>query len=98
VTRSSARDSSNIKKKYSMDKKSNLTELIISKKDIKFVTVNMLNMNLKIIKLSSNKISFLPDEICEIKNLQELYVDKNCISKLPSDIGKIRNLKILNAS
>lgn len=52
-----------------MDKKSNLTELVISKKDIKFVTVNMLNMNLKIINLQSNKIKLLPDEICDIKCL-----------------------------
>jgi len=35
-----------------MDKKSTQTEMTITKKDIKFITVNMLNMNLKEVDLS----------------------------------------------
>ena len=41
-----------IMKRYQMDKKSTQTELKITKKDIKFITVNMLNMNLKEINFS----------------------------------------------
>ena len=43
-------------------------------KDLKFVTVNMLNPNLRIINLSDNKIQSLPDEICDLTQLIELYV------------------------
>lgn len=60
-----------------MDKKSTQTELKITKKDIKFITVNMLNMNLKEINFSQNKILYLPDEMCELRNLEKLEIDKN---------------------
>lgn len=49
-----------------MDFKSTQTEMNIIGKDIKFVTVNMLNPNLKTINLSENKLVNLPDEICEL--------------------------------
>jgi hypothetical protein len=39
-----------------MDLKSTQVEMKIIAKDIKFVTVNMLNPNLRIINLSDNKI------------------------------------------
>lgn len=75
---SSARESSqNHKKRYQMDKKSQLTELKIEKRDLKFVTINMFNVNLKIINLCHNKIKSLPEEISEIYNLQELRVSHN---------------------
>jgi Leucine-rich repeat (LRR) protein len=60
-----------------MDKKSNQTSLVITRKDIKFVTVNMLNMNLKCINLGHNKLMYLPDEIGLLKNLEELICEKN---------------------
>ena len=60
-----------------MDKKSTQTELKITKKDIKFITVNMLNMNLKEINFSQNKILYLPDEMCELRYLEKLELDKN---------------------
>jgi len=54
------------KKNYTMDLKSTQTEMKIVAKDIKFVTVNMLNPNLRLINLSDNKILYLPDEICDL--------------------------------
>ena len=65
------------KKSYTMDLKSTQTELIIKQKDFKFITVNMLNMNLRLINLSENKIMYLPDEICELNQLIEMRVEKN---------------------
>jgi Leucine-rich repeat (LRR) protein len=74
---------STVKKKYQMDKKSTQTELIISNKDIKFVTVNMLNMNLRSVNLSGNKIQSLPNEICDLVHLEDLSIFKNHVNKLP---------------
>ena len=81
-----------------MDKKSTQTELKIVKKDIKFITVNMLNMNLKQIDFSLNKILYLPDDICELRLLETLRLEKNNLKQLPSDIGNLRSLKELTAS
>ena len=75
--------STTAKKKYQMDKKSTQTELVIANKDLKFITVNMLNMNLKSLNLSGNKIQTLPTEICDLVNLEELSIFKNYVNKLP---------------
>jgi Leucine-rich repeat (LRR) protein len=72
-----------------MDRKSQQTELKIIGKDIKFVTVNMLNMNLRSINLSENKILYLPEEIGDLKDLEELKIDNNNLKKLPDTLGKI---------
>ena len=72
-----------------MDRKSQQTELKIIGKDIKFVTVNMLNMNLRKVNLSENKILYLPDEIGELHDLEELKIDNNNLKKLPDTLGKI---------
>ena len=71
-----------------MDRKSQQTELKILGKDIKFVTVNMLNMNLRNINLSENKILYLPEEIGDLKDLEELKIDNNNLKKLPDTLGK----------
>ena len=44
------------KKQYRMSQKSNQTELVIAAKNMKFLTVNMLNMNLVKVDLHLNKI------------------------------------------
>jgi len=72
-----------------MDRKSQQTELKIIGKDIKFVTVNMLNMNLRRINLSENKILYLPEEIGDLKDLEELKIDNNNLKKLPDTLGKL---------
>ena len=47
-----------------MNNKSNEIQLNVSGKDLKYLTVNMLNVNLMYINLSKNKISKLPEELC----------------------------------
>lgn len=49
---------------YQMDQKSTQTSLKITSRGVKFLTVNMLNMNLTHISLHRNKIQALPSEIC----------------------------------
>lgn len=49
-----------------MDSRSNQTCLDIVGKGMKFLTVNMLNLNLVQITLAQNKIRSLPKEICQL--------------------------------
>ena len=49
----------------------------------------MLNMNLRSMNLSENKILYLPDEIGDLKDLEELKIDNNNLKKLPDTIGKL---------
>ena len=86
------------KKNYTMDSKSTQTELNIIRKDIKFITVNMLNMNLRVLNLSDNKIIYLPDEICDLNQLTTITVDKNNLKEIPHEIGQLYQLKIVNFS
>jgi len=60
-----------------MDNKSTKPDFTIVGKDIKFITVNMLNVNLTRINIKNNKILYLPDEICELSNLKELDASGN---------------------
>ena len=87
-----------VRKKYQMSKTSTQKELLITKKDIKFVTVNMLNMNLTTINLSFNKILYIPDEVCSLHNLASLRIDHNNIKHLPENLGQLANLKYLACS
>jgi Leucine-rich repeat (LRR) protein len=80
-----------------MSENSNQKEIIISKKDIKFVTVNMLNLQLLHIDVSNNKIIYLPDEICLLSKLVTLKVEHNNLKFLPDDIGNLKHLKVLSA-
>ncbi len=38
----------------------------------------------------------LPDELCELSELEELHLDNNAIEELPENIGKLQNLRILS--
>jgi len=58
-------------------------------KDLKFLTVNMLSKNLKLIDLQNNKIEMLPEEISELMFLEKLKIDNNIIKSLPIKIGKL---------
>ena len=79
-----------------MDQKSTQTHLTITKKDLKFITVNMLNMKLQTVDFSDNKLVALPDEICELSQLQQLKLDRNVLQRLPDNIGLLRNLQVLS--
>ncbi len=48
--------------------------------------------------LSKNRISTLPPEIGEVKNLSVLDVSNTGLTELPREIGRLTNLKILNVS
>lgn len=52
-----------LKKQYKMSTKTQQKILKVEGKDLKFLTVNMLNINLREIKLTGNCIKALPDEI-----------------------------------
>ena len=84
-----------VRKKYDMSK-SIQKSLNIVKRDIKYITVNMLNMNLKEIDFSDNKIVYFPDEICNLNNLTKLVSDRNHLRMLPDGIGKLKSLKTLS--
>jgi len=58
-------------------------------KDLKFLTVNMLSKNLKLIDLQNNKIEMLPEEISELMFLEKLKIDNNIIKSLPIKIGQL---------
>ena len=44
----------------------------------------------------ANKISYLPDTICNLKKLKGLRLNKNKLNFLPADFGKLINLKELS--
>jgi Leucine-rich repeat (LRR) protein len=49
----------------------------------------MLCENLKLIDLRQNGIKTLPKEVCDLKNLERLYVDENRLKDLPGGFGKL---------
>ena len=67
------------RKRYQMDQRSTQTKLVVAKKDIKYLTVNMLNKNLIEIDLSGNKIGSLPDELCTLSCLETLDLSSNSL-------------------
>lgn len=55
-------------------------------KELKFITVNMLSKNLKLIDLQNNKIETLPEEISDLIYLEKLKLDNNQLKHLPSKL------------
>lgn len=55
-----------------MSSNKQLKDLCMPNKDLKFLTVNMLSTNLKLIDLQGNKLASLPDEITDILCLEKL--------------------------
>ena len=51
-----------------------------------------------ILDLSSNSLHTLPAQICNLQNLEELYVNNNHLTSLPVSIGMLTNLQILDAA
>lgn len=80
------------KKQYQMSQNSRLFDLVLPSKDIKFITVNMLCKNLKIIDVQCNKLESLPEEIAELVFLEKLKLDSNLIKRLPSKLRNLSNL------
>ncbi|XP_018574898.1 E3 ubiquitin-protein ligase LRSAM1-like isoform X2 [Anoplophora glabripennis] len=53
---------------------------------------------LKVLNISYNSFSSIPEEIYLLKNLQEFYVNNNEIKKLPENMCKLSNLRIFEVS
>jgi len=62
-------------RKYEMNNNSNEIVLDVKGKDLKYLTINMLNTNLIHVNISKNKISKLPEEICKLQRLETLNVE-----------------------
>lgn len=53
---------------------------------------------LKLLDLSNNNLTFLPDQIVKLHSLISLHIDFNLLKTLPSGIGSLRHLRLLTAS
>lgn len=53
---------------------------------------------LRILTVSNNQLTTLPESIGNLYNLQMLSVESNCLSALPESIGNLTNLQYLSAS
>ncbi|XP_014246408.1 E3 ubiquitin-protein ligase LRSAM1-like isoform X2 [Cimex lectularius] len=51
---------------------------------------------LNILDLSSNNLSTIPDNICYLTNLKELYLNNNLIKSLPDSICELKELRVLS--
>lgn len=48
--------------------------------------------------VSRNELIKIPEEICELKCLEELSLSENKLTELPQSMGNLTNLKALSAS
>ena len=67
-------------------------------KDLKFIAVNMLGRNLKIIDLQGNKLESLPEEVSDLVYLEKLKLDNNQLKYLPKGLHRLENLQALTIS
>ncbi|KAJ2647035.1 hypothetical protein IWW40_004956 [Coemansia sp. RSA 1250] len=51
---------------------------------------------LQTLDISNNRLEELPEDICRMPCLRELYVDHNLLSQLPNSLGSLQNLEILS--
>jgi Leucine-rich repeat (LRR) protein len=61
-------------------------DLVMASMGLKYLTVNMLSPNLKMIDLSGNKISAVPEELSNLIHLEQLILRNNQLNKLPSKL------------
>ncbi len=69
--------------------------LDISSNNLKFLNGIHKLTNLKTFIANSNSISEIPDEICNLHNLEILNLSNNRLLTLPENIGKLKSLKEL---
>lgn len=54
--------------------------------------------DLRKLSLSNNRLTAIPDELCKLINIQELYLARNLIENLPGQFTELKNLRVLNLS
>ncbi|XP_055534404.1 E3 ubiquitin-protein ligase LRSAM1-like [Wyeomyia smithii] len=50
------------------------------------------------LNLDSNRFKKLPDDICKLENLRELFISNNNLEKLPTTINRLKKLELLDVS
>ncbi|XP_070570938.1 uncharacterized protein [Ptychodera flava] len=50
---------------------------------------------MKILDISDNALTAIPEELCEIKTLEVLNISNNNLRKLPEDLAKLSKLRVL---
>jgi hypothetical protein len=58
--------------------------------------IGLLHRNLKVLSLSNNRLSKLPDELVLLEQLTELDVSDNLLTELPAQIGRLTSLETLS--
>ena len=88
-----------------LTKLNQLNELILSKNEIKdlpnslFLSSSKLCHSLRSLNVSSNKLTYLPKDFCNLKTLQTLDISFNQIKALPQYIGVyLKALRTIRAS
>jgi Leucine-rich repeat (LRR) protein len=82
----------------SLDKFENKLSLRLS--NIKVLSPRRLKQptNLTHVDLRNNRIHELPDEICDLSQLEELKLDYNFLGSLPREVNKLKRLSHLSVS
>jgi len=76
-----------------------LTTLVITSKKLYNLPSNMGNLKkLKVLNVNDCNLSYLPDSICDISTLSNIYCCDNNIVEFPQNIGKLPNLKEIVAN
>ena len=55
-------------------------------------------VNLRVLMLDTNSLSYLPTEICLLENLQQLSLSNNFVKELPKEMEKLANLTSVHLS
>lgn len=86
------------KRSYNISETALLFDLSMPNKELKFISINMLSSNLKLIDLQNNKLESLPEEISNLRYLEKLKVDHNRLTELPAKLSQLERLQTLTAS
>jgi Leucine-rich repeat (LRR) protein len=81
---------------YQIEHLQNLKRFYMSCNNIKKIPVELCNLNLQELSLSKNKLTSIPSEIGNLKNLEHLWLYSNPFTYLPSEIGNLTNLKYID--
>jgi hypothetical protein len=81
---------------YQIGTLQNLERLYIYNTKIKTIPVELCNLNLQELSLSRNKLTSLPSELGNLKNLEWIWIYSNQLTYLPSEIGNLKKLKYID--